>query len=523
MGAAVAAADVDGDGWIDLLFTGGVRDGRKPEKGPAAVLYRNRGDGTFEDVTARSGIQDTGWTMGAFFTDLDGDGDPDLFITASGGNRLYRNLGGGRFERVPDAAGLSGGGWSVGAAFLDADRDGRLDVYLGNYLDSSYAHEQSYSTFAIRTPADYDPLDNALYRQSAEGRFIDATAVSGTAQPGGKTIGVVGFDATGDGIDDLFVANDRTPNAFFRGRGDGTFEDATASSGIDEITGRIGARAGMGIAVGDVDGDGRPDAVVTNFGGEPVTLYRNAGEGLFEDATDAAGLTEATRPYVQWGVHLEDLDNDGALDLPIVSGHLVPRIFRMFASLLRRKGLGSYAMGDRRYRQPLELFRGRGDGTFEDVTERSGDLSRVRISGRGSACADFDGDGRLDLAVAAISGGVRLLRNVTARAGRHAIEILPVPGVAGLHEPATVIGTRIVVSVGERRDGREFIVPPSYGSGSWVPLHFGVGDVTSIDRIEVYAPGSREPAAAYTNVAVDRVYTLGADGLRPLRPFRSRP
>ena len=413
VGGGVAAADLDGDGFSEIFFTGSVRDGRHPERGPAGVLYWNRGDGTFEDRTHQAGVRETGWTMSAHFADLDGDGRPDLLVEASGGLRLHRNLGDATFETVPGAAGLTAGRWPVAAAFLDADGDGRLDVYIGNYLDTDYAHEQTFPTFQVRTPDDYEGLSNALFLQRADGTFADATAASGAAAaaPGSKTLGACAFDFDGDGIDDLFVANDRTPNLLLRGRGDGTFEDASAAAGIDEIAGRTGPRAGMGIAVGDPDGDGDLDILVTNFAGEPVTFYRNDGNGIFEDAAEEARLVPGTLPYVQWGAQLEDLDNDGRPDLAIVSGHLVPKILSLMAGLFRKGGAGPYGRGSRSFRQPAVLYRGLGDGRFEDVTREAGDFARMRVSARGTACADFDGDGLLDLAVAAVSGGVRILRN----------------------------------------------------------------------------------------------------------------
>lgn len=516
----VAAADVDADGDVDLYFSGAVRDGRRPGEGPEGVLYLNRGDGTFEDATEPAGIHGGGWVMGAHFADLDADDRPDLLLTASGGNRLYGNLGDGRFGLVPHAGGLERGAWSVGAAFLDADRDGRLDVYIGDYLDTDYAREQTYPTFRVRTPDDYEGLPNGLYLQSAGGGFRDATEESGAALPGSKTLGVAAFDADGDGIDDLFIANDRTPNALLRGRGDGTFADATAASGVGEIAGRTGPRGGMGIAVGDPDTDGDADVVVTNFAGEPVTFYRNAGGGIFEDATAELSLESGTRPYVQWGVHLEDLDNDGELDLPIVSGHLVPRFLTVLASLFGKGGAAPYGRGDHSYRQPANLYRGAGGGRFVDGTARSGDFHRMRISGRGSACADFDGDGRLDLAITAVSGGVRVLRNETARSGR-AIEFIPRHDPVASGAQSTLAGTKIAVWVKGKRYVRAFGVVPSYASGSWIPLHFGLGEAASAERVEIFPPGARSASAIYLDVPAERLYAVTPGGLQMLRTFVS--
>jgi hypothetical protein len=305
------------------------------------------------------------------------------------------------------------------------------------------------------------------------------------------------------------------PNLLYRGHGDGTFEDVTVEAGAGARDQKI-ARAGMGIAIGDVDGDCRPDILVTNFAGEPDTLYRNVEDALFDDATEASGVDRASLPYVQWGTDFADLDDDGRMDLVAASGHLVPRILLTFAKFFRKNGLGVYGLGEHAYEQPPLVWRNEGHGRLADVTPGSGDWSALRLSARGLAVGDVDGDGRLEVALAAIAGGIRLMKNSTASRG-HALEILPVAG----GDRRTVLGTKVIVTAGGVRQAREFILRPSYASGAWVPLHFGLGDAAAA-RIEIIAPGETVPTLSFEEVAADRLYTLRDGKLEEKRGFLRR-
>ena len=271
----------------------------------------------------------------------------------------------------------------------------------------------------------------------------------------------------------------------------------------------------MGIAIGDVDGDGRPDILVTNFAGEPKTLYHNVEGALFDEATESSGVERPSLPYVQWGTDIVDLDDDGRSDLVMVSGHLIPKMIMSMARLFgNSKSLGPYARGDRSYKQPPVLYRNAGGGRLEDATATSGDLGALRLSARGLAAGDLDGDGRVDLVIAAIAGGVRVLRNTTASSG-HALEILPVAGA----DTRTVLGTKVIVTTGGVRQVKEFILRPSYASGAWLPLHFGLGDAASA-TVEVIAPGGTEPSSKFEGVAADRLYALRDGALSERRAFR---
>jgi hypothetical protein len=315
-----------------------------------------------------------------------------------------------------------------------------------------------------------------------------------------KTLSIAVLDYDGDGRPDLYFVNDRTSNRLFHNRGNGTFEETTAESGA----GAFGAqpRAGMGVAAGDADGDGRTDLFVTNFGGEPNSYYRNVSGALFEDAGAGLGGATVGVPSVRWGTHFADFDNDGWLDLYAVGGHLAPRIARMIGHY--KSGKARYVeAGDRAYRQKSVLLRNTGAGRFEEWTE-AGDLGTARMSGRGSAVADVDGDGDLDLFVVDLAGPSRLFENrIGSR--RSWIRIAPQPGA----DRRTVLGTRVTVTAGGRAQMRELQVSPSYASGTLTDLHFGLGEVSTVD-VQVRWPDGR--TRSFANVAARRVYRLTRDG-----------
>jgi len=513
MGGGVAAADFDGDGWTDLFFSGSAGNANKPGNGPCGALYRNRGDGTFEDVTERSGIRACGWQMGAHWIDVDSDGLPDLVVGGLDCTRVWKNLGGGKFRDVTRERGIDvGRQFTIGVAAGDVDGDGRPDLYFLGYLDTTPEKERSFPQFQIRLPEDYAGETGMLFRQREDGRFENVTARAGGDDAGGKGTGAVLFDYDGDGKPDLFVANDRVSNRLYRNRGDGTFEDVTDETGAGARGGK--PRAGMGIAVGDPFWTGRPDLYVTNFSGETNTYYRNVEGALFDDATEQTGTGRQSWPYVQWGTHFADFDDDGNPDLYAVSGHLVPPLLAKIAGLFNGRHLADMFQGDHAYREPVALWQN--DGTkFVDAAATSGDLAGTRVCARGSTVADFDGDGRLDLAIAAISGGPRLFRNTTAEAG-HAIEILPVAG----RNRRTVLGTKVRVIVSGHARTQEFILQPSYASGSWVPLHFGLGGAERVEAIEIIPPGQTAPRWTVRDVAADRLYRLRDGAIEEVRKFR---
>ncbi|MBK9064890.1 MAG: CRTAC1 family protein [Acidobacteria bacterium] len=514
MGAGVAMGDFNGDSFPDLFFAGSAASGKKPGAGPCGALYRNRGDGTFEDVTVRSGIRSCGWRMGAYWVDLDGEGHLDLVVTGVGKVELWKNLGNGTFRNVAAERGLLAPGYSVGLAAGDVNGDGRVDLYVVGYLDTDYAKESSFGQFEVRVPEDYDGQEAKLNVQGEDGRFVERAKDAGVLNTGGRGLSAVFFDYDGDGAPDLYVANDRTTNVLYRNRGAGAFEDVTVETGAGRRDHKE-ARAGMGVAIGDLDGKGRPDIVVTNFAGEPKTLYRNVEGALFDDATETSGVERPSLPYVQWGTDIVDLDDDGRPDLVMVSGHLIPKMIMTLARLFgNSKSLGPYARGDRSYKQPPVLYRNAGGGRMEDATPSAGDLGLVRLSARGLAAGDIDGDGRVDLVIASIIGGAHVLRNATAAPG-NALEILPVAGA----DRRTVLGTKVVVTAGGVRQVQEFILRPSYASGAWIPLHFGLGAAETA-TVEVIPPGATAPASRFESVSAGRIYTVKDGALAERRAFR---
>jgi hypothetical protein len=316
-----------------------------------------------------------------------------------------------------------------------------------------------------------------------------------------KTLGVAGLDYDGDGWPDLFFANDRASNRLFRNRGDGTFEETTAEAGAG-VLGQS-ARAGMGIAVGDPFGDGRPSLFVTNFGGEPNSFYRNIEGALFEDAGAAAAVDSIGQQFVRWGTHFADFDNDGWPDLYAVGGHLAPRLVRLLGHF-KSSGAKYIQAGDPAFVQPTMLLHNRGDGRFEAWSD-SGDMARIRMTGRGSAVADVDGDGGLDLFIVDLSGPSRLFLNRIGHR-RSWIRIEPRSGPDG----RTVLGTQVRVVAAGRTQAQTCWVTPSYASGSFVPLHFGLGDAALAEAVEIRWPDGK--VEIFRGLAPRKTYRIGRSG-----------
>lgn len=497
MNGGCAFGDADGDGRPDLYVTNSVPRWGKKNETACGRLYRNLGDGRFEDVTGAAGIRACGLGMGAFWVDIDGDGDSDLYLTNVGPNQLFVNRGDGTFEESR-GTGLEDPLFSIGAAFLDHDADGDVDVVVANYLDSTPEWERAQPQFELRVPDDYMGQPSHLFQNDGRGHFTDVTARAGLALPPAetKTLGVAVLDYDADGKPDLYFVNDRMSNRLFRNRGDGTFEETTAEAGAGAL--ETQPRAGMGIAVGDADGDGATDLFVTNFGGEPNSYYRNVEGALFEDAGAKLGAAEVGLSSVRWGTHFADFDNDGWPDLYAVGGHLAPRIARILGHY--KSGGAEYVeAGDPSYRQKSVLLRNTGGGKFEEWRD-AGDLASTPMAGRGSAVADVDDDGDLDLFVVDLAGPSRLFANQVG-SRRSWIRIAPRPGP----DRRTVLGTRVRVTAGGRSQTRELQIEPSYASGSLTVLHFGLGDVEKVS-LEVRWPGGE--TSTFADVAARKSYQL---------------
>jgi hypothetical protein len=496
-GCGAAALDYDGDGWMDLFLVNGTTLEGFPEgQAPTSHLYRNRRDGTFEDVTARAGLALAGWGQGACAGDYDNDGHVDLFVTYWGTNRLFRNRGDGTFEETTQPAGLEVARrrWGAGCAFLDYDRDGRLDLFAGNYIDLDLATAPVPESGLCRykgVPVACGPPGltggrNLLYRNVGGGKFADVSAASGIARANGTyALGASTLDFDDDGWVDLYVANDSNPSALYRNNHDGTFTDIGVAAGCAySQDGK--PQAGMGVAVGDYDRDGRMDIFKTNFAGDTSTLYANAGRLQCEDRTFASGLGRNTR-WLGWGVGFLDLDLDGWLDLFLVNGHVYPEV----AQLKTEAG----------YRQRKVVYRNRGDGRFEDVTDRLGPPVTTEKAGRGAAFVDIDNDGDIDVLVNNVHDTPDLYRlDLREPRSWSAVRLV------GVQSNRSAIGARLRLTAGGTTLVDEVRGGGSYYSQNDPRPHFGLGSASRIDRLEVRWPNGLEEA--WVGLEVNRVLTL---------------
>ena len=400
MGSGVAFFDADGDGDQDLLFVNSRGwPGRRTDPEPTSALYRNRGDGVFEDATTGSGLDTPLYGMGAAIADYDADGDQDIYLTVLGPNRLLENTGGGIFRDAPHAASVADPGFSSVATWFDADGDRDLDLFVLNYVEWSIEEDIFCALDGVNksycTPESYNGASAVLYRNDGEAGFTDVTEEAGLFNPRGKGLGVAVLDFDDDGLFDLAVANDTQPNYLYRNLGAGRFEDAGVLAGI-AFAENGAARGAMGIDASDYDGDGLPDLVIGNFSNEMVSLYHNEGVGFFIDQAPVSEIGRNSLLTLAFGAFFFDYDLDGRQDIFVANGHVENDI----AAVQQRV----------RYRQAPHLFRNRGDGGFEEVTSASPDLARPMVA-RGAAFGDVDGDGDPDLAVSENGGPARLFRN----------------------------------------------------------------------------------------------------------------
>lgn len=470
-GSGVAWIDYDRDGDPDLFFVNGA-------PGAANALYRNDGDGTFTDVTAQAGVAAAEPGPGVYKTgvavgDFDSDGHPDLYVTAFGANLLFRNDGDGTFSDVTARAGVAGlpDEWSTSAGFLDYDRDGDLDLYVVNYLDfrlddNPYcgSRRQGYRMYCH--PTMFDGKADRLFRNEGDGTFTDVSDRAGIANPTGKGLGVTFCDIDGDRDTDIYVANDTVRNFLFRNNGNGTFTDVAYGAGVGfDRNGK--PQAGMGVDCGDIDADGLPDLFVTNFADELNSLYRNLGDGTFEEVAEAAGLGSGYQP-LGFGTKLFDADNDGDLDIYVTNGHVIDNVALY-------QPASTYAQRD--------LVYANAGGRFVDVTADAGPgLDALRV-GRGLAVADFDNDGRLDVVISNLGQAPQLLRNDGDLPGHWiAIRAEGRRNTAGL-------GARVEVVTDAGTQVREVNNVSSYQSSNDVRLHIGLGAARTVRRLTVTWPG----------------------------------
>ena len=525
-GGGLALLDYDGDGGLDVyLVNGATFDAlRGREEAPPAALFRNNRDGTFTDVTATAGVANRGWGQGACTGDLDNDGDEDLYVTNFGSNRLYRNEGQGRFSEIAGAAGVALGGWSTGCAFGDYDGDGRLDLFVAGYIvldpdrlppapppfagPATGSEAKAAGTTGGSMQAPYRPgasvcryrgqpamcgprglkgAGDHLFRNNGDGTFADVSVAAGVADPSGYyAIGVAFFDFDDDGRLDLFVANDSSPNYLYRNRGDGTFQDVSFASGA-AFNEAGQEQAHMGVAVGDYDRDGRLDLHVTNFENDANILYHNDGGGLFSERTYPAGVGNASVPFVSWGTNFFDYDNDGWLDLFVANGHVYPWVGAL--------------EWNTSYEQRVLLFRNLTGGKFAQVGRGGGEGLSVARSLRGSATGDLDDDGDTDVVANPIDGEPILLRNDGGNRAGHWLQLRLV-GDPAQRCPHDATGSQVFLTAGGGRQRGDVASGRSVMSQSDRRVHFGLGPATRVERLEVrWANG---PTVSYEVPGVDR-------------------
>ena len=507
MGSGGLFFDYDDDGWIDLfLVDGGSFADRDVARRARHRLFRNRGNGTFQDVSAQSGIEHRDYGMGACAGDYDNDGRVDLYVTNVGPNTLYRNAGGGRFTDVTQVARVGSPLWSTGCAFADLDKDGDLDLFVTNYVTADpsknpYCGNASLNARGYCHPLNFDPLPNVIYRNDGNGTFTDVSQESGVAAFRGNGLGVVIADFDDDGWPEVFVANDSMPNFLFRRSGQWRsgqwrFEEFALRAGV-AVAGDGKARAGMGTDVGDYDGDGHLDLVVTNLDFQMFSLFRGLGR-LFAYATPESGVGPATRPFVGFGVVFFDFDNDMQLDLAFANGHLMDN------PLLRRAGST--------YGQRNLLFRNIAPRRFADVTASAGPGFALEKVSRGLAAGDIDNDGDLDLLVTNNGQSADLIRND----GDHGYALLV--RLVGTQSNRDGIGARLRLTTGTRTQIREVKAGSSYLGQNDLRQHFGLGTNQRVDRLEVQWPSGRSDVVP--NVSANQIITIReGDGIVRASPF----
>lgn len=479
-GTGAVAFDYDGDGFVDLYLLNwgpleGVTSAKASQTRQPNRLYRNRGDGTFEDVTAKAGLAGAGYASAATVGDYDNDGHPDLYIAVIGRNELYRNRGDGTFENVTTKAGVGDERAGISTVFFDYDNDGFLDLFVVNYLTYIPEKESEENPGAYPGPLAYAGQANVLYRNRGDGTFEDVTAKAGLLVPGHRGMSVSAFDANRDGFTDLYISNDDTPNQLFLNDGHGHFTDVATETGV--AFNSLGEAPGsMNAAVGDVDGDGFPDLFVTRFG--YGSLYRHTPAGTYDDRIWASGLGRITQRYVGWGGELLDYDNDGDLDLVVANGS---------AFVLN----GTETL----------LLENQGNATFVDASVRGGAFFRAPVNGRGNAALDYDNDGRMDFLLTALGDRPFLLHNRGAN-GNHWLTLQ----LEGTRSNRSGYGALLTLVAGDLTLRSESRAPTGFLTQSDARPHFGLGTHTKIDRLEIRWPSGH--TQVLTDLAVDQILKI---------------
>jgi enediyne biosynthesis protein E4 len=485
MGGGAAMLDYDNDGRLDLYFTNGARiedpmpKGASPDKRDSRYwnrLYRQKSDGTFEDVTERAGVKGVGYSMGVAAADYDNDGWVDIYVTAFGANILYRNQGDGTFKDVSRQAGVAAGGWSTSAGWIDYNNDGRLDLFVARYVEwdfelgALYCGDMRPGFRAYCHPDNFKGATNLLYRQREDGTFEDVSVKSKIADPNGKGLGVAFADFDNDGWADIVVANDSVRQSLYHNRGDGTFEDIALPSGMAyNENGKV--FAGMGIDAADYDDNGYPDVFITALSNETYPLYQNNGDDTFTYVTNTSGVAQITLLNAGWGARFIDADNDGLRDIFVAQGHVLDTVEKTSSYL--------------KYKQPPLLMRNTGKG-FVNISGSAGPVFGTPLSARGAAFGDLDNDGDCDAVLAVTDGAPVLLRNNGSK--NHWIGLT----LIGSKSNRNGLGARVsVTDAAGRIKIFDVTTSSSYLSSNDPRIIVGLGAATTVRAVEVRWPGKK--------------------------------
>jgi hypothetical protein len=503
LGSGVALLDYDNDGWLDIyLVNGSTYDAMNGKTAPPhAALFHNNHDGTFTNVAEKAGVTNDRWGVGVAVGDYDNDGWPDLYVTNMGKNRLYHNNHDGTFTDVAEKAGVALGTWSTSPTFGDYDGDGKLDLFVPGYTKFDFNHPpvpgassvvsntcQYRGVVVFCGPRGLKGEQDHLFHNNGDGTFTDVSVKAGVSDPPGY-YGLVSLfvDLDGDGKPDLLVANDSTPNYLYRNKGDGTFEDLSFESGY-AVNGDGRETASMGIAVGDYLNNGRLDILNMTFSDDYKVLYRNNGNLDFTDVSHDAGIAATTIPFLSWGDGFIDYDNDGWKDIFIASGHVYPQA-------------DQHDWGTSVAERPL-LFRNFGNGRFGLVPPVKGTGLADVVRGRGAAFGDLFNDGKIDVVINNVDGPPTLLRNVSDD-HHHWIEFRL---IGGPKSPRDAVGATVFLTAGKITQREDVLSGGSFASSHDQRAHFGVGNVDKIDGLEVRWPdGVREKLHPPD---VDHIYTI---------------
>lgn len=500
MGAGVGLLDFDNDGRLDIFFTNGAEivdempKGKNPEKTDAKYwnrLYKQKSDGSFEDVTEKAGVKGEGYGFGVAVGDVDRDGFADLLVTRYGGATLYRNKGNGTFEDATKRLGINVDGWATSVGFFDYDKDGRLDIFIARYVDWDFEKGKIFcgdtrpGYRAYCHPDNFKPSSNILLHQKADGTFEDASVKSKIASARGKALGVAFADFDNDGNTDIFVANDNIEQQLFQNKGDGTFEELALPAGVafDERGRRF---AGMGIDIADYDLDGKQDTIITALSNETYPLYRNMGDWVFDYVTQTSGVAQITILGAGWGIKWIDADNDGRRDIFVAQSHVLPTIEKTTSFL--------------KYKQTPLLMRNTEKG-FQNVSFAAGETFQKDFSSRGMACGDLDNDGDADIVISQTDGTPVILKNNGTK--NHWIGF----DLRGSKSAPNGEGARIIVTDSKnKKQTFDLSNSGSYLSANDARLLVGLGETASLKSVEIRWNGGK--SQMLDNLEIDRYHTV---------------